>query len=138
MTVEAYLKSLVPGLDLPSEVYERAARSPKEVGLEPVDLNEDIDAFDDKEAEEEFQVRLDYAASTVYYAVLGVFAGGGFTEQYGDTQIRKGGYTITKSDRERFKKLADALRTKHGFETDDAYLDYGGMFDGGYLRSIKG
>ena len=135
MTVEAYLKSLVPGLDLPKEVYQRAARSPKEVGLDAVKLDDDIDAFDDVE---DFQIRLDYAASTGYYAVLGVFAGGGFTEQYGDTQIRRGGYTITMADRERFKSLADALRRKHGFDTEDDTLETGGMFDGGYLRSLKG
>lgn len=134
MTVEAYLKSLVPGLDLPKEVYQRAARSPKEVGLDAVKLDDDIDAFDDVE---DFQIRLDYAASTVYYAVLGMFAGGGFTEQYGDTQIRRGGYTITMADRERFKSLADALRRKHGFDTEDDTLETGGMFDGGYLRSLK-
>lgn len=145
MTVEAYLKSLVPGLDLPKEVYQRAARSPKEVGLDAVKLDDDIDAFDDivdederNEAEAAFQVRLDYAASTVYYAVLGVFAGGGFTEQYGDTQMRKGGYTITMADRERFKMLADALRKKHGFDTEDENLETGGMFDGGFLRFTRG
>lgn len=145
MTVEAYLKSLVPGLDLPIEVYQRAARSPKEVGLDAVNLDDDIDYIGDFEnederikAEAEFQMRLDYAASTVYYAVLGVFAGGGFTEQYGDTQIRRGGYTITMADRERFKMLADALRKKHGFDTEDENLETGGMFDGGYLRGQRG
>lgn len=145
MTVEAYLKSLVPGLDLPIEVYQRAARSPKEVGLDAVNLDDDIDYIGDFEnederieAEAEFQMRLDYAASTVYYAVLGVFAGGGFTEQYGDTQIRRGGYTITMADRERFKMLADALRKKHGFDTEDENLETGGMFDGGYLRGQIG
>lgn len=144
MTVEAYLKSLVPGLDLPIEVYQRAARSPKEVGLDAVNLDDDIDYIGDFEnederikAEAEFQMRLDYAASTVYYAVLGVFAGGGFTEQYGDTQIRRGGYTITMADRERFKMLADALRKKHGFDTEDENLETGGMFDGGYLRGQR-
>lgn len=185
MTVEAYLRSLVPGLDLPIEVYQRAARSPKEVGLEPVDLDADIDAIDDTDAEAGadeptdggdtdqdagdepaesgdeptdgesepdgdsdggeptepvidaatlFQMRLDYASSTVYYAVLGVFAGGGYTEEHGDVQVRKGGYTITMADRERFKMLADALRRKWGFPTEDDSLDTGGMFDGGYLR----
>lgn len=181
MTVEAYLRSLVPGLDLPIEVYQRAARSPKEVGLEPVDLDADIDAIDEAGADEPtdggnadqdagdepaesadeptdgepepdgdsdgdeptepvidaatlFQMRLDYASSTVYYAVLGVFAGGGYTEEHGDVQVRKGGYTITMADRERFKMLADALRRKWGFPTEDDSLDTGGMFDGGYLR----
>ena len=145
MTVEAYLKSLVPGLDLPKEVYQRAARSPKEVGLDAVKLDDDIDAFDDildenerNEAEAAFQVRLDYAASTVYYAVLGVFDGGGFSEQYGDTQISKNNVRVTTDDRRRFKMLADALRKKHGFDTEDENLESGGMFDGGYLRNVIG
>ena len=144
MTVEAYLKSLVPGLDLPKEVYQRAARSPKEVGLDAVNLDADIDDIGDFESEDdrikaeaEFQMRLDYAASTVYYSVLGVFAGGGFSEQYGDTQVRRGGYTITKDDRKRFKMLADALRKKHGFDTEDESLEEGTMFDGGYLRKLR-
>lgn len=131
MTVEEYLRSLVFGLDLPMNVLSRAARSPKEVGLDAVDLEDDVDEHDD---EPDYQERLDYAASTVYYAVLGVFAGGGYTEQVGDVNIRKGGYTITMADRERFKMLADALRKKHGFDTEDESLETGGMFDAGYLR----
>lgn len=135
MTVEDYLRSLVFGLDLPDNVLARAARSPKEVGLEPVNLTDNVDDFDN---EPDYQVRLDYAASTVYYAVLGVFAGGGFTEQRGDVVNRKGGYTITMADRERFKMLADALRKKHGFDAEDENLDTGGMFDAGYLRGGHG
>ena len=131
MTVEEYLRSLVFGLDLPANVLSRAARSPKEVGLDAVNLEDDVDEHDD---EPDYQERLDYAASTVYYAVLGVFAGGGYTEQAGDVNIRKGGYTITMADRERFKMLADALRKKHGFDTEDENLETGGMFDAGYLR----
>lgn len=135
MTVEAYLKSLVPGLDLPIEVYQRAVRSPKEVGLEAIKLDDDIDDFDDVE---DYQKRLDYAASTVYYAVLGVFSGGGFSEQYGDTQIRKSGYVVTMADRKRFKTLADELRQKNDFAPEGDILETAEMFDGGYLRSIKG
>ena len=131
MTVEDYLRSLVFGLDLPNNVLLRAARSPKEVGLEPVKLEDNLDDFDD---DPEYHVRLDYASSTVYYAVLGVFAGGGYSEQVGDVSLSRGGYTITMADRDRFKMLADALRKKHGFDTEDESLETGGMFDGGYLR----
>ena len=131
MTVEDYLRSLVPGLDLPANVIERCARSPKDVGLERLSLSEDIDA---PHADEElFQERLDYASSTVYYSVLGVFAGGGYSEQVGDVRVSKGGYTITMADRERFKALADALRKKWGFEVEDD-ASTGGMYDASYLR----
>ena len=150
MTVEQYLRSLVPGLDLPADVIARAARSPIEVGLERLDLNEDVDYIDvvvqnpeyhgqpdvpetitvrqDRADDEVFQTRLDYASSTVYYSVLGVFAGGGYSESVGDVRVSKGGYTITMADRARFKLLADALREKHGFikevSTDNGAYDY--------------
>lgn len=130
MTVEAYLKSLVQGLSLDPNVLARAARSPKEVGLAPLHLDDDIDAFDDDPT---FDVRLDYAASTVYYAVLGVFAGGGYSEQVGDVRVSQNGYTITMADRARFQKLADNLRLKHGFDVEGA-SELGGVFDARYLR----
>lgn len=150
MTVEQYLRSLVPGLDLPADVIARAARSPIEVGLERLNLDEDVDYIDievpnpdyveggtqpptitvrhDRADDEVFQTRLDYASSTVYYSVLGVFAGGGYSESVGDVRVSKGGYTITMADRARFKLLADALREKHGFikevSTDNGAYDY--------------
>ena len=116
MTVEEYLRSLVPGLDLQENVVARAARSPIEVGLEKLDVDDDIDDHDEDEV---FQMRLDYASSTVYYSVLGVFAGGGFTEQVGDVRNSRGGFIITKDDRARYKNLGDALRKKWGFEVAD-------------------
>ena len=128
MTVGDYLSSLVFGLDLPDTVLERSAMSPLEVDLTPLSLNDTVEL-----ADAEFRKRLDYAASTVYYSVLGVFAGGGYSEQIGDVRVSKGGYTITMADRERFQSLADSLRRKHGFETEEAH-DGGGMFDATYLR----
>ena len=110
MTVEEYLRSLVPGLDLQDSVLARAARSPIEVGLERISLDDD---------DEDFQKRLDYASSTIYYSVLGVFAGGGYSEQVGDVRASRGGYTITMADRARFKAMGDALRAKWGFEVED-------------------
>ena len=131
MTVEAYLRSLVVGLDLDKDVLTRAAYSPLEVGLEPFDLNDE--AYPDGGVDEAFQQRLDYAASTVYYSVLGVFAGGGFSEQVGNVRVSRGGYTITMADRARFQTLADNLRLKHGFEIEGA-SEIGGAFDARYLR----
>lgn len=130
MTVEEYLRSLVPGLDLQDSVIARAARSPIEVGLERLEIDEDIDDFD---GDEDFQMRLDYASSTIYYSVLGVFAGGGYSEQVGDVRASRGGYTITMADRARFKGMGDALRLKWGFEVeeDDSSSE---MFDAGSLR----
>ena len=119
---------MVFGLDLPGTVLERSAMSPQEVDLEPLNLSDIVNL-----ADAEFRKRLDYAASTVYYSVLGVFAGGGYTEQVGDVKVSKGGYTITMADRERFQSLADNLRRKHGFETEESH-DAGGIYDATYLR----
>lgn len=130
MTVEEYLRSLVPGLDLQDNVVARAARSPIEVGLERLEIDDDIDDYDD---DEEFQMRLDYASSTIYYSVLGVFAGGGYSEQVGDVRAARGGYTITMADRARFKSMGDALRAKWGFEIEDDESS-SEMFDATYLR----
>jgi hypothetical protein len=91
------------------------------------------DAYPTSGIDEEFQKRLDYAASTVYYSVLGVFAGGGYSEQVGDVRVSRGGYTITMADRARFQTLADNLRLKHGFNVEGA-SEIGGMFDARYLR----
>ena len=129
MTVGDYLSSLVFGLDLPDTVLERSAMSPAEVGLATLALNDVVDL-----ADTEFRKRLDYAASTVYYSVLGVFAGGGYSEQVGDVKVSKGGYTITMADRERFQALADNLRQKHGFATEESH-DTGGMYDMTHLRN---
>lgn len=130
MTVEKYLRSLVFGLDLPIEILERASFSPMEVGLESIELDDDVQ---DLLQDEDFQKRLDYASSTVYYSVLGVFAGGGYSEQVGEVRVSRGGYTITMADRARFQTLADNLRLKHGFDVEGA-SEIGGMFDARYLR----
>ena len=129
MTVGEYLSSLVFGLDLPDTVLERSAMSPLEVELVPLSLDDMVEL-----ANPDFRKRLDYAASTVYYSVLGVFAGGGYSEQVGDVRVSKGGYTITMADRERFQALADNLRLKHGFATEESH-DTGGMYDMSYLRN---
>ena len=129
MTIGEYLKSLVFGLDLTDAVIERAAHSPSEVGL--AYLNVSADAYPEN-PEADFQKRLDYASSTVYYSVLGVFAGGGYAEQVGDVRVSSNGYTITTADRERFKMLADRLRRKWGFEVEDEST--GGISDFTKLR----
>lgn len=131
MTVEEYLRSLVPGLDLQDAVVERCALSPVEVDLEPLDMDDDVDS--DSLAETDFRQRLDYASSTVYYSVLGVFAGGGYSEQVGDVRASRGGYTITMADRARFKAMGDALRAKWGWEVveDESSSE---MYDASYLR----
>lgn len=131
MTVEDYLRSLVPGLDLQDNVVERCAISPVEVDLEPLELDEDVDGS--SLSETEFRMRLDYASSTVYYSVLGVFAGGGYSEQVGDVRASRGGYTITMADRARFKGMGDALRAKWGWdvEDDDSSSE---MYDATWMR----
>ena len=130
MTVEKYLRSLVFGLDLPIEILERASFSPMEVGLESIELDDDVQ---DLLQDEVFQKRLDYASSTVYYSVLGVFAGGGYSEQVGDVRTSRSGFVVTADDRLRYKSLGDALRLKHNFPPDTS-VEVGGMFDARYLR----
>lgn len=131
MTVEEYLRSLVQGLDLDNSVLARAARSPIDVGLARLSLDEDVDYIYtsgsgsgsgeviDRSTDIDFLKRLDYASSTIYYSVLGVFAGGGYSEQVGDVRASRGGYTITMADRARFKSMGDALRQKWGFEVEE-------------------
>lgn len=141
MTVEEYLRSLVPGLDLQDSVVERCALSPVEAvitdedgttrNLEPLELDDDVDS--DTMADSDFRMRLDYASSTVYYSVLGVFAGGSYSEQVGDVRASRGGYTITMADRARFKSMGDALRLKWGFEIEDED-SASEMYDATYLR----
>ena len=130
MTVEDYLRSLVPGLDLQDNVIERCALSPVEVELEALELDDDVDG--DSLSDTEFRKRLDYASSTVYYSVLGVFAGGGYSEQVGDVRASRGGYTITMADRARFKAMGDELRRKWGFDVveDDSSSE---MYDASYM-----
>lgn len=130
MTVEDYLRSLVPGLDLQDNVIERCALSPVEVELDALELDDDVDG--DTLSETEFRMRLDYASSTVYYSVLGVFAGGGYSEQVGDVRASRGGYTITMADRARFKAMGDELRRKWGFDVveDDSSSE---MYDASYM-----
>lgn len=149
MTVEEYLRSLVPGYDLQTNVVARCARSPKEVGLSPLPLDEDIDYEEITETnpetgeevikvvertDEEYTMRLDYAASSIYYSMLGVFAGGGFSEQVGDVRASRGGYTITMADRKRFKDLADALRQKWGWDIVADEATSSEMYDASALR----
>ena len=142
MTVEEYLRSLVPGLDLQENVVARAARSPKDVGLDPLPLDDDVDYVIDPGTGEEvpredpdniYQMRLDYASSTIFYSVLGVFAGGGYSEQVGDVRASRGGYTITMADRARFKSMGDELRKKWGFDVpeDESSSE---MYDATYMR----
>ena len=131
MTVEEYLRSLVPGLDLQDNVVERCALSPVEVELDALEMDDEVDS--DTLAEEEFRKRLDYASSTIYYSVLGVFAGGGYSEQVGDVRASRGGYTITMADRARFKSMGDALRLKWGFEVEDEEST-SEMYDASSLR----
>lgn len=134
MTVEEYLRSLVQGLDIDSNVIERAALSPIDVGLEALATDDTVDAT--TLSDEDFRMRLDYASSTIFYSVLGVFAGGGYTEQVGDVRASRGGYTITMADRARFKAMADALRAKWGWDTEDSSEDTAvEMFDARNLRS---
>lgn len=130
MTVDGYLRSLVQGLDLQDNVVERAALSPIDVELDPLDLTAEVNAT--SLSDTDFHMRLDYASSTIFYAVLGVFAGGGYSEQVGDVRASRGGYTITMADRARFKAMGDDLRKKWGFDVvEDAASSE--IYDASYI-----
>ena len=128
MTVEEYLRSLVPGVDLQDFVLQRAARSPIEVDLDRLDLDEDEEDYD---GDEDFQKRLDYASSTIYYSVGGVFSGS-YSEQVGDVRASKTNQ-ITKEDRAYFRSKGDEIREKWGWkvDSDDSSSE---MYDATYLR----
>ena len=136
------MRSLVPGLDLQTNVVARAARSPIEVGLDRLGLDEDIDyepgsgsgSGGDRVSDVDFQMRLDYASSTIYYSVLGVFTGGGYAEQVGDVRATRSGHTITMADRARFKAMGDELRKKWGWPISEEGTASSEMFDASSVR----
>jgi hypothetical protein len=133
MKVEAYLRSKVTGYPWDKDTLEAACISPlfaKPSKLEPIDLNDEIEAIADDEAKTK---SLKYAVSTLYYAVSGVFSGGSRSEQVGDVKTSVSGYEVTQADREYYRNLADSLRDEIECETEED-VDEGGLFDASTLR----
>lgn len=135
MTVEAYLRSKVPGYPFETAVLENAAISPifaKPKALRPISLN---DVVEENAGDEDFVKSLKYATSTLFYSASGVFSGGSRSEQVGDVHASLSGFTIIQADREYYRSLGDKLRGELGMEAEERVSEKGGMFDATNLRT---
>jgi hypothetical protein len=72
---------------------------------------------------------LEYAVSTLYYAVSGVLSGGSKSEQVGDVKVTVSGGSFTRSDRNALRRMADGIRSKLGCETEYDPDSDNGIFD---------
>lgn len=131
MTVENWLKGHFHGLgnQIERNTLEVAAISPLEARPTPfraIALEATVeDLYNDKE----FMNSLNYALSTLYYAMSAAITGGTKSEKRGNRQVSIGGYPLTTKDREAFRAEADRLRGILGVEIEEKVTDDGGMFD---------
>lgn len=129
MTVEAYLRAQVPGYPFDAAVIENAAVSPifaRPEALCPLNTG---DIVEDNADDEGWVKSLKYATSTLFYSAAGVFSGGSRSEQVGDVHASQSGFTITQSDREYYRKVADRLRGEIGADVEESVAESGGAFD---------
>jgi hypothetical protein len=137
MTVEAYLQTKLPKNVFDSDDIEAALLSvlrASPTAFEVLDAEDDV-----KEVlqDEEKANSLDYALSTLYYAVSGVFSGGSITEQRSDIKLSISGFTITQADRDYFRGLADKIREDLGCTVEEDPASDDGMFDATYLTQLQ-
>ena len=135
MKVSEYFETAVPGYPVQSlgSVMKGAAFSPVLASPALIPLNLDDDISDHLE-DAVWMKSLDYALSSLYYSMSGVFSGGSRSEQVGDVRASLSGFTITQSDREYYRSLADKIRGEIGYKTEEVSPDSGGMFDASPLR----
>lgn len=135
MKVSEYFEAAVPGYPVQSlgSVMKSAAFSPVLASPALIPLNLDDDISDHLE-DAVWMKSLDYALSSLYYSMSGVFSGGSRSEQVGDVRASLSGFTITQSDREYYRSLADKIRGEIGYKTEEVSPDSGGMFDASPLR----
>lgn len=135
MKVSEYFEQAVPGYPVQSlgSVMKGAAFSPvlASPALTPLNLDDDIS---DHLEDAVWMKSLDYALSSLYYSMSGVFSGGSRSEQVGDVRASLSGFTITQSDRKLFIEKANEIRVKLGYKTEKVLYDSGGMFDASPLR----
>lgn len=135
MKVSEYFEQAVPGYPVQSlgSVMKGAAFSPvlASPALTPLNLDDDIS---DHLEDAVWMKSLKYALSSLYYSMSGVFSGGSRSEQVGDVRASLSGFTITQSDREYYRSLADKIRGEIGYKTEKVSSDSGGMFDASPLR----
>lgn len=135
MKVSEYFETAVPGYPVQSlgSVMKGAAFSPVLASPALIPLNLDDDISDHLE-DAVWMKSLKYALSSLYYSMSGVFSGGSRSEQVGDVRASLSGFTITQSDREYYRSLADKIRGEIGYKTEEVSPDSGGMFDASPLR----
>lgn len=135
MKVSEYFEAAVPGYPVQSlgSVMKSAAFSPVLASPALIPLNLDDDISDHLE-DAVWMKSLKYALSSLYYSMSGVFSGGSRSEQVGDVRASLSGFTITQSDREYYRSLADKIRGEIGYKTEEVSSDSGGMFDASPLR----
>lgn len=135
MKVSEYFEQAFPGYPVQSlgSVMKGAAFSPVLASPALIPLNLDDDISDHLE-DAVWMKSLDYALSSLYYSMSGVFSGGSRSEQVGDVRASLSGFTITQSDRKLFIEKANEIRVKLGYKTEKVLYDSGGMFDASPLR----
>lgn len=135
MKVSKWLSGQITGYPIESlgSVLESAAFSPVLASPALIPLNLDDDISDHLE-DAVWMKSLDYALSSLYYSMSGVFSGGSRSEQVGDVRASLSGFTITQSDRKLFIEKANEIRVKLGYKTEKVLYDSGGMFDASPLR----
>lgn len=140
MTVREHFEAAIPGYPVQSlgatlanAAFSPALAKPKlDPPLQAISLDDDIsDHLDD----EVWMASLNYALSTLYYSMSGVFSGGSRTEQDGDVRASLSGFIITKDDREYYRSMGDKLRKEAGYEPEEPVQETGGMFDATGLRT---
>lgn len=133
ITIEQFLRSKLPNAEFSTENLEVIANSPVDVGLMPLRLDEE--AYPTPMEESFLQIR-NYVESNLWYSALGLFSGGGTSEKIGDETYSQTGYSITQSDRDRFKAIADSLREKAGF-APEGDVSSEGIMDGSELVGLE-
>lgn len=129
MTVKEYLRAEIPGYPWDDSVIEKAVVSPifakpspmtgLELGMDIIEVGRDP----------ELKPALRYSLSTLYYMACGLVSGGNKTEQVGNRRVSVSGYNITDAERERWRRIADSIRTELGCELEHTALNESGMFD---------
>lgn len=120
MTVEDYLRGLIPKFSFDTNVLESAVLSPKLEGFPTLSLDDDWDVVTD---DEELVKSLKYASATLYYSAANTISGGSRTEQVGDVRTSESNFNFSWLDRLRWWKIANKLREELGLEPEEELTD---------------
>lgn len=131
MTVEHWLRGHFHGLGSQIEMNTLAVAAISPLQARPIALRATAlnDQVEDYIAEPEFMKGLNYALSTLYYAMSAAITGGTKSEQRGNRRITIGGYPLTTKDREAFRAEAIRLRKMLGCELEEQADVTGGMMN---------